>query len=68
MKRILWAVLGVAFVAAGALLLGASGCAKKEPIRTTFAGLVLTEVNPTYDPAGSELGRLVDGLGKALGA
>jgi arginase len=33
-----------------------------------FAGLVLTEVNPTYDPAGSELARLVEGLGKALSA
>jgi len=32
-----------------------------------FAGLVLTEVNPTHDPAGSELGRLVEGLGNALG-
>jgi arginase len=33
-----------------------------------FAGLVLTEVNPTHDPAGSEIGRLVDGLGNALAA
>ena len=33
-----------------------------------FAGLVLTEVNPTYDPAGSELARLVEGLGEALSA
>jgi arginase len=33
-----------------------------------FAGLVLTEVNPTHDPAGAELRRLVDGLGEALAA
>jgi arginase len=33
-----------------------------------FAGLVLTEVNPTHDPAGAELARLVDGLGWALSA
>jgi arginase len=32
-----------------------------------FAGLVLTEVNPTHDPGGRELGRLVSGLGPALG-
>jgi len=32
----------------------------------SFAGLVLTEVNPTHDPAGSELARLVDGLVMAL--
>jgi arginase len=31
-----------------------------------FAGLVLTEVNPTYDPAGSELRRLVTGLATVL--
>jgi len=34
----------------------------------SFAGLVLTEVNPTHDPAGSELRRLVSGLGSALAA
>ena len=33
-----------------------------------FAGLVLTEVNPTYDPDDRELGRLVSGLGTALAA
>ena len=33
-----------------------------------FAGLVLTEVNPTHDPAGSELARLVDGLSEAVRA
>jgi arginase len=32
----------------------------------SFAGLVLTEVNPTHDPAGSELGRLADALVTAL--
>jgi len=31
-----------------------------------FAGLVLTEVNPTHDPAGAELDRLVTGLAGAL--
>jgi arginase len=31
-----------------------------------FAGLVLTEVNPTHDPAGSELDRLAGGLASAL--
>jgi len=34
----------------------------------SFAGLVVTEVNPTYDPAGSELTRLVSGLASALAA
>jgi len=33
-----------------------------------FAGLVLTEVNPTHDPGGRELARLAGGLGPALGA
>ncbi len=33
-----------------------------------FAGLVLTEVNPTHDPVGSELSRLVSGLASALAA
>jgi arginase len=32
----------------------------------SFGGLVLTEVNPTHDPGGSELGRLVDALVTAL--
>ncbi|HUZ55382.1 MAG TPA: arginase family protein [Streptosporangiaceae bacterium] len=32
----------------------------------SFAGLVLTEVNPTHDPDGSELNRLVDALVTAL--
>ncbi len=31
-----------------------------------FAGLVITEINPTYDPAGKELDRLVKGLAAAL--
>jgi len=31
-----------------------------------FAGLVITEVNPTHDPSGSELSRLVSGLSSAL--
>jgi len=30
------------------------------------AALVLTEVNPTYDPGGSQLGRYLDGLAGAL--
>jgi arginase len=32
----------------------------------SFAGLVVTEVNPTHDPIGSELSRLVSGLTSAL--
>jgi len=32
----------------------------------SFAGLVLTEVNPTHDPSGAELGRLVAGLVSVL--
>ncbi len=31
-----------------------------------FAGLVLTEVNPTHDPGGALLGRYVDGITEAL--
>jgi arginase len=31
-----------------------------------LAGLVVTEINPTYDPAGKELARLTDGLVAAL--
>ena len=34
----------------------------------SFAGLVLTEVNPTHDPGGSELDRLADALATALAA
>ena len=34
----------------------------------SFAGIVLTEVNPTHDPGGAELGRLADGLVRALAA
>ncbi len=33
-----------------------------------FGGLVLTEINPTHDPAGRELARVVDGLAAALAA
>ena len=34
----------------------------------SFAGLVLTEVNPTHDADGSQLGRYVRGLAGALAA
>jgi arginase len=34
----------------------------------SFAGLVLTEVNPTHDPGGAELSRLIGGLTAALAA
>jgi arginase len=34
----------------------------------SFAGLVLTEVNPTHDADGSQLSRYVDGLTRALAA
>jgi arginase len=33
-----------------------------------FTGLVLTEVNPTHDPAGELLGRYIDGVAAALAA
>ncbi len=33
-----------------------------------FSGLVLTEINPTHDPSGSEIRRLVAGLSGALAA
>ena len=32
-----------------------------------FAGLVLTEVNPTHDPGGELLSRYIDGVAAALG-
>jgi arginase len=35
---------------------------------TSFAGIVLTEVNPTHDPGGAELDRLADALVRALAA
>jgi arginase len=34
----------------------------------SFAGIVLTEVNPTHDPDGAELDRLADALVRALAA
>ncbi len=34
----------------------------------SFAGLILTEVNPTHDTDGSQLSRYVDGLARALAA
>lgn len=34
----------------------------------SFAGLVLTEVNPTHDPGGAELRRLIGGLTASLAA
>ena len=33
-----------------------------------FAGLVLTEVNPTHDPGGELLGRYINGVAAALTA
>jgi len=45
--------------------LAALGAVRADP---SFAGLVLTEINPTYDPAGTELDRLVDGLVTVLSA
>jgi len=38
---------------------------KEDP---AFAGIVLTEVNPTHDPGGAELDRLADALVRALAA
>ena len=34
----------------------------------SFAGLVLTEVNPTYDADGSQLSRYIGGVVRALAA
>jgi hypothetical protein len=41
-----------------------------QPLRAqpSFAGLVLTEVNPTHDVDGSLLRRYVDGVARALAA
>jgi arginase len=50
----------------GVLLEHAVACLRVLRAHPSFAGLVLTEVNPTHDPAGSQLGRLVHGLVSAL--
>jgi len=41
-------------------------CLRVLSAHPAFAGFVLTEVNPTHDPAGTELARLIDGLAAAL--
>jgi len=32
-----------------------------------LAAIVLTEVNPSHDPAGTQLDRYIDAVGKAIG-
>jgi arginase len=50
----------------GVRLDDALGCLAALRADPSFAGLVLTEINPTHDPGGHELGRLVRGLAAAL--
>lgn len=44
----------------------ALSCLRTLREHANFGGLVLTEINPTHDRAGTELGRLVTGLTSAL--
>jgi arginase len=46
----------------GVLLEQAAACLRALRAHPSFAGLILTEVNPTYDPAGSQLDRYVDAI------
>jgi len=46
----------------GVLLEQVVACLRVLRAHPSFSGLVLTEVNPTHDPAGTELRRLVDAL------
>jgi arginase len=50
----------------GVTLQDALACIAELRANPAFAGLVLTEINPTHDPSGAELRRLVDGLAPAL--
>src|SRR5215831_9851940 len=52
----------------GVLLEHVVACLRVLRAHPSFAGLVLTEVNPTHDADGSQLGRYVDGLVRALAA
>jgi arginase len=46
----------------GLLLEHVVPCLRALRAHPSFAGLILTEVNPTYDPAGSQLDRYVDAI------
>jgi arginase len=52
----------------GVLLEHAVACLRVLRAHPSFAGLVLTEVNPTHDPDGSLISRYVDGIVSALAA
>ena len=52
----------------GVMLDHVVACLRVLRAHPSFAGLVLTEVNPTHDPAGAELRRLVDAVVSALAA
>jgi arginase len=52
----------------GVRLEHAASCLATLCADATFAGLVLTEINPTHDPAGTELDRLIEALASALPA
>jgi arginase len=52
----------------GVLLEHVIACVRVLRQRQSFAGLILTEVNPTHDADGSQLSRYVDGLARALAA
>ena len=50
----------------GVLLAHAVACLQVLRAAPAFAGLVLTEVNPTHDPRGSQLARYVDAIVSAV--
>jgi arginase len=52
----------------GVRLEHAVACLRELRAHPTFAGLVLTEVNPTYDADGSVISRYIDGIVTALTA
>src|SRR5262249_61380623 len=52
----------------GVLLEHAVACLRVLRAHPSFAGLVLTEVNPTHDADGSLIDRYIDGIVGALGA
>jgi arginase len=50
----------------GVRLSQAAACLRVLRAAPTFAGLVLTEVNPTHDPEGAQLARYVDAIVSAI--
>jgi hypothetical protein len=52
----------------GPLLEDVVACLRVLRAHPSFAGLVLTEVNPTHDADGSLLSRYVDGVVRSLAA